>query len=88
MSDTTGRFKRNAFYFINIYPEVNRTEYFKTIEDDGSQYTCPLGFEELATDLGPVGLMTLQTFFEGGNDISEPKLLACVKSIGRRKKSK
>lgn len=32
------------------------------------------------------GLMTLKNFIQGGSDVAEGKVLACIKSIGAKRK--
>lgn len=51
--------------------------------DDGRMYRSPLGYRERV----PLnGLMTLQTFIDGGYDVTDAKILVVVKSIGAKKR--
>lgn len=51
--------------------------------DEGVQCKTPLGYK-VGQPLA--GLMTLKNFVEGGYEITDGKVLVCVKSIGPRKK--
>jgi hypothetical protein len=51
--------------------------------DQGTQCKSPLGYRE-GEALSE--LMTLQTFQEGGYDVSDSRLLVCVKGVGAKKR--
>lgn len=53
--------------------------------DDGVICTTPLGYHE--GEALP-GLMTVRSFIDGGYELSDRKILVCVKSIGAKKKGK
>ena len=69
----------------SVFPERDNSCYFLVQEnsDDGTLCKTPLGYKE-GKELK--GLMTLKSFIEGGYDVSNGKILVCVKSIGGRKK--
>ena len=86
-SDHTSRFRKSSLYFIDVFPERHpSSEYFIIHVEEADKSRCrqPIGYEE-GEQL--TGLMTVQSFLDGGYDISDPKVLACVKSIGCRRKS-
>ncbi|KAJ9665735.1 hypothetical protein H2201_004220 [Coniosporium apollinis] len=75
----------SAPLFASIFPERDRSCHFMVHEnsDEGVQCKTPLEYKE---GQPLAGLMTLKNFIEGGYDITDGKILVCVKSIGPRKK--
>jgi hypothetical protein len=73
--------------FASIFPERDRSCHFMLHEnsDQGIQFKLPLEYKEGEAVLN---LMTLKSFIDGGYDISDARVLVCVKGIGARKKSK
>lgn len=71
--------------FTTIFPEGERhcQVMFHEHSDDGTQFKRPFDCKDLRA---LPGLMTLNSFTNGGYDIDEPKLLVCVRSIGARKR--
>lgn len=53
--------------------------------DDGTLCKAPIGYED-GKQLA--GLMTLKNFAAGGYEVTDSRILVCVKSIGGKKKSK
>jgi len=77
----------NASLVTSIFPERDNTCYFMVQQnsDDGTLCRTPKDYvdgKQLA------GLMTLKNFAEGGHEVTNGRILVCVKSIGGRKKSK
>lgn len=72
--------------FTSIFPERDRSCHFMIHEnsDQGTQAKKPLNFEEgeALSDL-----MTLKTFMDGGFEVTNTRLLVCVKGVGAKKKS-
>ena len=77
----------NTIISLLIYrkPERDKSCYLLVQEnsDDGTLCKTPLGYKE-GKELK--GLMTLKNFIDGGHEVSDGKILVCVKSIGGRKK--
>lgn len=75
----------SAPLFTSIFPEGERNCHFMVHEnsDNGTQFKQPFNCRDLRV---LQGLMTLQSFTDGGYDVEEPKLLVCIKSIGARKR--
>lgn len=75
----------SAPLFASIFPERDRSCHFMVHEhsDEGVQCKTPLGYKE---GQPLAGLMTLKNFVEGGYEITDGKILVCIKSIGPRKK--
>lgn len=87
---------QSATIKTSIFPEMDNSCYFLVVSErkkDGSDTASaenghvlcrtPLGYRagrQLA------GLMTLKNFIQGGSDVTEGKVLACIKSIGARRK--
>ncbi|EON69735.1 hypothetical protein W97_08997 [Coniosporium apollinis CBS 100218] len=84
-SDTGQLAPSSAPLFASIFPERDRSCHFMVHEnsDEGVQCKTPLGYK-VGQPLA--GLMTLKNFIEGGYEITDGKILVCVKSIGPRKK--
>ncbi|KAL8844949.1 MAG: hypothetical protein Q9205_001352 [Flavoplaca limonia] len=76
---------QNAPCTIDIFPERDSSCYFmlRAEENDGTSSKTPFGYSR---DKQLPGLMTLAGFVEGGHDTPTAKVLACVKSVGGRKK--
>ena len=76
---------RNASLTTSIFPERDKSCYFMTQENSDNDVLCraPLDYKE-SKQLA--GLMTLKSFAEGGYDVTDSKILVCLKSVGRRKK--
>ena len=75
-----------ASYFIDVFPEKHsRSEYLMIHNSGTAGGPCriPLHYEE-GEQL--VGMMTISSYLDGGHEISDAKILVCVKSIGSRKK--
>ena len=53
--------------------------------DDGTLCKAPTGYED-GKQLA--GLMTLKNFAAGGYEVTDSRILVCVKSIGGKKKGK
>lgn len=87
---------QSATIKTSIFPERDNSCYFMVVNEkkkDGIDTTStenetvscrtPHGYKagrQLA------GLMTLKNFIQGGSDVTEGKVLVCIKSIGARKK--
>lgn len=73
--------------FVSIFPERDRTCHLMTHEnsDDGVICTTPLNYHE---GKALSGLMTMRSFIDGGYELSDCKILVCVKSIGAKKRGK
>jgi hypothetical protein len=71
--------------FTSIFPERDRSCHFMIHlnSDKGVQCRLPLGFKK---GQALAGLMTLKNFIDGGYEVTEGRILVCVKSIGARKK--
>ncbi|KAF2838088.1 hypothetical protein M501DRAFT_992963 [Patellaria atrata CBS 101060] len=71
--------------YTSIFPERDRCCHIMIHEnsDDGILCKTPLGYRD-GHEL--TGLMTLNNFIQGGYDVSDSRILVCVKSIGARKK--
>ena len=76
---------RDASLVTSIFPERDNSCYFMVQDqsDEGVMCKTPLGYRD-GKQLD--GLMTLKSFIEGGHELSDGKILVCVKSIGGRKK--
>ena len=76
---------QNAPCTIDIFPERDSSCYFmlRADKDDETFSKTPFGYSR---DKQLPGLMTLAGFVEGGHDTPTAKVLACVKSVGGRKK--
>ncbi|KAM3418267.1 hypothetical protein BST61_g4268 [Cercospora zeina] len=75
----------SAPLFTSIFPERDRNCHIMLHEnsDDGKMYRTPLEYKENV----PInGLMTLETFTNGGYDVVDAKLLVVVKSISAKRK--
>jgi hypothetical protein len=73
--------------FTSIFPERDRSCHFMLHDssDQGVQFKSPLGYKE--GEAVP-DLMTLKSFIDGGCDVSDARVLVCVKGVGAKKKSK
>lgn len=87
---------QSATIKTSIFPERDNSCYLMVVNDKkrGASDTAsaenrtllcrtPLGYKagrQLA------GLMTLKNFIQGGSDVTEGKVLVCIKSIGARRK--
>ena len=78
---------RDASLVTSIFPERDNSCYFMVQEqsDEGVMCKTPLGYRD---GKQMDGLMTLKSFIEGGYELTDGKILVCVKSIGGRKKCK
>ena len=78
---------QDASLITAIFPERDNSCYFMVQEqsDEGVMCKTPLGYRD-GKQLD--GLMTLKSFFEGGHELADGRILVCVKSIGGRKKCK
>jgi hypothetical protein len=76
----------HAPLFTSIFPERDRSCHFMIQEnsDEGTQARKPLHFEE---GEALTGLMTLKSFMDGGFEVTNVRLLVCVKGVGAKKKS-
>ena len=76
---------QDASLVTSIFPERDNTCYFMIQEksDEGVLCKTPLGYRD-GKQLG--GLITLKNFVDDGHEITDSKVLVCVKSIGGRKK--
>ena len=76
---------RDASLVTSIFPERDNSCYFMVQEksDEGVICKTPLGYRD-GKQMN--GLMTLKNFIEGGHELTDGKILVCVKSIGGRKK--
>ena len=76
---------KDASLVTSIFPERDNSCYFmvQTQSDEGVMCKTPLGYRD-GRQLD--GLMTLKSFIEGGHELTDGKILVCVKSIGARKK--
>ena len=75
----------DASLVTSIFPERDNSCYFMVQEksDEGVMCKTPLGYRD-GKQLD--GLMTLKGFIEGGNELTDGKILVCVKSIGGKRK--
>lgn len=71
--------------FTSLFPERDRSVHLMVHEnsDDGLVCKTPLGYRH---NRPLPGLMTVKNFLDGGYEVSEAKILVCVKSIGARKR--
>ncbi|KAF1815195.1 hypothetical protein P152DRAFT_431561 [Eremomyces bilateralis CBS 781.70] len=71
--------------FTSIFPERDRSCNILLHEDSDQGVLCkrPLGLRQGSQALS--GLMTLKNFVEGGADVSDGKMLVCVKSMGPKR---
>ncbi|KAF2432419.1 hypothetical protein EJ08DRAFT_131912 [Tothia fuscella] len=71
--------------FTSIFPERDRSCHFMIHEnsDNGEKCKKPLGYRN---GQALPGLMTLKNFIDGGYDVTDGRILVCVKSIGAKKK--
>lgn len=71
----------------SIFPERDRFCHFMIHlnSDEGVMYKTPLDFKQKEPLLG---LVSLQSFMDGGFDIPNVKLLLCVKGVGAKKRGK
>jgi hypothetical protein len=76
-----------AALFTSIFPERDRSCHFMLLENDypAIMFKKPLCYRE---DEALSELMTLKTFADGGNEVSNARILVCVKGVGTKKKSK
>ncbi|KAI4121603.1 MAG: hypothetical protein LQ338_006274 [Usnochroma carphineum] len=76
---------QTAAYATTIFPERDNRCYVMVQEDstEGQRFNTPLGY---SSDKQLPGLLTLQSFINGGHEVPNAKVLVCVKSIGGRKK--
>lgn len=87
---------QNATIKTSIFPEKDNSCYFMVVNEkkkdasdtasaENGPVLCrtPLGYK---AGRQLVGLMTLKNFIQGGSDVAEGKVLACIKSIGARRK--
>jgi hypothetical protein len=72
--------------FTSIFPERDRSCHFMITENDnqGVEFKSPLGYRE-GEALSE--LMTLKSFMDGGCEVSNARILVCVKGVGVKKKS-
>lgn len=86
---------QSAAIKTSIFPERDNSCYFMVVKEkkkdasdsaaaeNGTVCRTPHGYRagrQLA------GLMTLKNFIQGGSDVTEGKVLVCIKSIGARRK--
>lgn len=73
----------NSCYFMVVDEKKKYASDTASAENGAVLYRTPHGYKagrQLA------GLMTLKNFIQGGSDVTEGKVLACIKSIGARRK--
>jgi hypothetical protein len=82
-SDYNSLAPSTAPLFTTIFPEGERNCHFMTHDnsDDGTRFKRPFNCRD-AKSLP--GLMTLKSFTDGGYEVTDSRLLVCVKSIGAR----
>ena len=74
-----------APFFTSIFPEHDHSCHLRIHEATYDERACrtPLGYRD-GHDLG--GLMTLKNYIDGGYDVTDCRIIACVKSIGAKKR--
>ena len=76
---------QNTSLTTSIFPERDNSCYFMVQEQSDEDVLCrtPTGYRD-GKQLD--GLVTLKSFIEGGHEVTEGKILVCVKSIGGKRK--
>jgi hypothetical protein len=86
-ADTISLTLQNAYLATSIFPERDNTCYFMSQKNSDGGTLCrkPQGYtpgKELSH------LISLKNFIGGGHEVSNGKIMICVKSIGGKRKSK
>ena len=86
-AETNSLAVRDASLVTSIFPERDNSCYLMVQEksDEGVICKTPLNYRDSKQ---MDRLMTLKNFIEGGHELTDGKILVCVKSIGMRKKCK